>query len=423
MAAGMTPRRGTLEQENPPAQHQQGGGMRLVVFPDLGSWLHWEQTGIPRRHGRLLRALQKQVEVERILVVEPAYPVLKGLLDPHRYRLQSGHVVWKRLGACVRKVEDKILALEWPAIPPSRLRSTRSVSQRVGDWVLRGALSALRMRPFVLFFGVPHNHRLIGRFGEVLSVFDDSGENWLNFCAEADRPSVLAGYEAIRRKADVILCSSQANQRYFERPQGEVHRFANGVDCGPFQAPSLSTPEDLSSLPRPWLGYIGTLDRRIDIPVLEALAGAFPSSSIILVGPVHDWEVSFDALRQHRNIHFLGQRPHRDVPRYVSAFDVCLVPHKVNSSTQNEDSLKVYEYLAGGRPIVSTPVPPAPDFVDCLHLATTPEEFVISTQKAVHEDVPGMVRARRQRVAAESWDSRAQKFLRILRDHAIHPTR
>jgi glycosyltransferase involved in cell wall biosynthesis len=284
------------------------------------------------------------------------------------------------------------------------------------------AVEALRMHPLVLLFGVPFNHELVGRFGEVLSVFDDTGANWLTFCEPADKPRVQLAYQRVREKADVILVATDFMRRLLNRPQGAVELIPQGVDYSTFeQSFSAAPPDDLQRLPHPWLGYVGALGERLDLNILEAVADAFPTGSLVLVGPMGAPESYFAKLRNKSNVHFFGRRDYREVPLYVNAFEVFVIPHKVTDETLSQRSMKFYERLATGKPTVSTPVPPAPEFAKLSYIAANPESFVAATKQALEEDGSSISFRRREAAAKESWDNRAERILEIITSRLERP--
>lgn len=394
-------------------------GLNFLVFPDLGSWLRWERTCIPNRPTHLMRALQKRHEVGRILVVEPPYPLLRSWLQPQKHRLQGGSAkpVWNYLGAAAWQVEEKITVLELPAVPLSRSNAIRELTWSLSLWLTRRAIEATSLRPFVLLFGVPYNHRLIGVLDEALSVFDESGANWLSFFKGGKHQRAEIGYRAIREKADVILLATEYMRDILGKGRNAIYLLPDAVDYRTFQDEPVPVPPDLEALPRPRLGYMGTLDQRMDLAILQALASAFPAGSIVLIGPMLEPRAYFDPLRQKSNIRFLGPRPYMDVPRYVAGFDACLIPHQLTDMTLSQSSMKFYEYLASGKPIVSTPVPPAPEFTEFAYVVNSPHAFVEAARRALSEENQASARARMERSRQESWDHRADALLRIVARH------
>lgn len=186
-----------------------------------------------------------------------------------------------------------------------------------------------------------------------------------------------------------------------------------GVDLRHFLAPADGTPapDDLSSLPRPLVGLVGVLNKeRVDVGLLCHLASAHPDWSLVLVGPV--WEgLDTDALKRFSNIHLLGNKPPEQLGRYLAAFDVCLLPYIINDFTRNIFPLKLYEYLASGKPFVSTPVPACLEFPRLIRVAEGPAAFLQAVEQALEEDDLTLRNERIALAMANDWDRRAQEKL------------
>ncbi|MGB9184655.1 MAG: glycosyltransferase [Solirubrobacteraceae bacterium] len=168
-------------------------------------------------------------------------------------------------------------------------------------------------------------------------------------------------------------------------------------------------PAELDRLPRPRLGYAGTLhSTRLDIELLKAAAELRPAWSFVLLGPDLLEEPDRSRLFNVPNIHYLGVVSHPQVRPYLSGMDVCLLPNHVTDFTRSLDPLKLYEYLAAGRPVVATPAGIATELEHHIALATTAEEVVDQAQQAIDEDGPRLAVSRQWAVAGATWEARAE---------------
>jgi glycosyltransferase involved in cell wall biosynthesis len=174
-------------------------------------------------------------------------------------------------------------------------------------------------------------------------------------------------------------------------------------------ATHLAVPPDLEALPRPRVGYVGAVNDKVDFGLLREAARRRPHWSVVLVGP---WAVREDAdafaLRDTALVHFLGKRDVSQVPSYVASLDVCLMPYKLNEWTQHINPLKMYEYLAAGRPVVSTRIPAVEPFAEWIDVAEGADAFVEAVEKALARD-DAEQRQRRIEVASQhTWDARVE---------------
>jgi glycosyltransferase involved in cell wall biosynthesis len=132
--------------------------------------------------------------------------------------------------------------------------------------------------------------------------------------------------------------------------------------------------------------------------------------SFALVGPVTiqtaEGQQALEALRALPHVHFLGPKSVAEVPSYVAACAVCLLPYQINEWTKHIDSLKLYEYLACGKRVVATDVPAARRFSEIVSIATNAGEFISSMNSALSEDSPALQARRRQLAAQNTWEQR-----------------
>lgn len=224
---------------------------------------------------------------------------------------------------------------------------------------------------------------------------------------EQDRPT-SAREEDLLRRVDQVIIHSPA---LFEKKGHVNHNTAlipNGVDFRLFSTPHAE-PADIASIPHPRVGYVGVIKKQLDFDLLIELAGARPQYSFVLVGPVMNVvgrERQLDTLRNFPNVHFLGGKAATDLPAYIQHFDVCLMCYEVNDYTRYIYPLKLHEYLATGRPIVSSPIETVRGFAQVVAIASNEAEWLTAIDRAVSEvDSEGTAaQARRATARSNDWD-------------------
>ena len=175
-------------------------------------------------------------------------------------------------------------------------------------------------------------------------------------------------------------------------------------------------PADIAAIPRPHVGYSGLAGVRLDLGLVNELAQALPGLNFVFVGQVDRRECESDlrALEARGNVHFLGQKAVTEVPNYVAAFDAGMLPYRMNLETAHISPLKLYEYLAAGLPVVSTPIPAALPFSSTVAIAGEPAAFRTALTRALEADGPD-ARARRQELASRNtWDDRVTTILALI---------
>jgi UDP-galactopyranose mutase len=141
-------------------------------------------------------------------------------------------------------------------------------------------------------------------------------------------------------------------------------------------------PEDQKKIPHPRLGYCGVIDERLDTILVAEMADLRPEWQFVMIGPVV--KISEEDLPRRGNIHYLGGKNYQDLPAYISGWDIALMPFAMNESTRYISPTKTPEYLAAGKPVISTPIR---DVVrpygeqKLVEIAQTAEEFVAAGEK------------------------------------------
>ncbi|MGJ5632584.1 glycosyltransferase family 1 protein [Nostoc sp. CALU 1950] len=213
----------------------------------------------------------------------------------------------------------------------------------------------------------------------------------------------LKNYEAeLFSRADLVFTGGQSLYESKVNQHPNVYAFPSSVDVAHFgQARNVQEPEDQAHIPHPRLGFFGVIDERMDIELLAGIAEARPDWHLVIIGPV----VKIDPanLPQHENIHYLGGRDYKQLPAYLAGWDLAMLPFARNESTRFISPTKTPEYLAAGRPVVSTSIR---DVVrpygesKLVQIADTISEFVAAAEQAMQEDTP-----------ASEWLSRVDTFL------------
>jgi glycosyltransferase involved in cell wall biosynthesis len=231
-------------------------------------------------------------------------------------------------------------------------------------------------------------------------------------------PAELSAREAeLLAAADVVFTGG--HRLYVRKSQhhGNVHFYGCGVDAAHYakaRAADTEVPADVASLPHPILGYFGVIDERLDYELIDALSAAFPDGSVVMVGPVV--KVDPGMLPHRPNIHWLGQRAYQDLPAYAKGFDVCLMPFALNAATENINPTKTLEYMAAGKPVVSTAVPDVlHHFTPIVAVAGTRTEYVELAARAATTADPDTLARGIERAEGATWDA----IVDAMRDHIL----
>jgi glycosyltransferase involved in cell wall biosynthesis len=184
----------------------------------------------------------------------------------------------------------------------------------------------------------------------------------------------------------------------------------HGVDFDFFVGGSDSKdiPENIAEIKRPIVGFFGDISGKTsDLNLLEFAAKKLPGMSFVLIGPV---SADVSKLKRLENVYFLGQKDYEQIPLYGKEFDVAMMPWNMSRWIQFCNPVKIKEYLALGKPIVSTYYPEIEPYSDIVYVARNYETFVSCISEALKERDPNKVQERRERVRNETWDNKVKQI-------------
>ena len=333
------------------------------------------------------------------------------LSQRHRILFVEGPVARPGLtGAQValREVADYpnivVLQMEMPAERWNDGAWVDKERRRLVESLLAGPLGADFQDPVQWFYDPMAVTAFAGHLNESAIVYD---------CMDQLSQFRGAPAELVRRErellaiADIVFAGGPKIWQDKRNHNANCYSVGCGVDVEHFgKARHVSTvvPEEIANLPRPIYGYIGVIDERIDYALVAQLAEKNAGGSVVMVGP---WTKVNPATFPRRNkLHWLGQRDYGLLPSYVKGFDVCLMPFALNEATEFINPTKALEYMATGRPIVSTAIEDVIlQFEDVVKVARTREDFLLRCERAAK--IPNVVAIRRglKLARANTWES------------------
>jgi len=284
--------------------------------------------------------------------------------------------------------------------------------ERVQRRLLREAIAAHVPGRYVLWYYTPMAIALTHELAAATVVYDCMDE----LSAFAGAPVELRERELeLFRKADVVFTGGQTLYEAKRSQHHNVHAFPSSVDTAHFaQARSLTVdPADQARIPHPRVGFFGVIDERMDYALLRGVAAARPEWHLVLIGPTV--KVDPSSLPQVPNIHYLGPKPYAELPSYIAGWDVATLPFARNESTRFISPTKTPEYLAAGKPVVSTSIR---DVVrpygerGLARIADDPPSFISAIEDALHEDQTETRRLADAFLSHVSWD---ETWLRMKR--------
>jgi glycosyltransferase involved in cell wall biosynthesis len=299
-----------------------------------------------------------------------------------------------------------------------KYRWANAVNNHLTASILRRSARALP-QPAVLWIYDPCTVQIARRSGHAFAVYDCVDDYPEQAGSDVRRRALLASGDRTAAGLSKLVFATTStlydrqrriNPRTFLVPNvGDYEHFARASE------PSFAAPE-VAGLPRPVVGFAGNLTpAKVDFALLASAAAARPDWTFLLVGPVQPAaEAGIRGLRTLPNVHCLGARSYDELPRFVAAFDVGLIPYVATAYTRSCLPLKLYEYLAAGKPVVATGLPELADREPDVLLVDGVQAFVSAVAAAL-ERVSEDDRARRMALAAKNtWETRTERLLGLV---------
>ncbi len=342
----------------------------------------------------------------RVLYVENTGARPPGIGDAARIISRLKRWATSLISHGLREVAPNVYVCSPLVLPPFGSRIQQAINRRLLLPVIRRSARRLGMRNLLLWTYLPTD-TAVG----LIRLMRTRTSPIVYYCLtdfpqlSSDPGSMRESEESLVRMSDVVFTScSQLAERLMPFTD-DIHIFPMGVDLDAFDNPGGEPPSDAAeragSLPRPIIGYVGGLHKHVDFDLLAQMADARPDWSWVFVGP---FQAPVEKLQQHPNIYLLGPKPHQELSGFLRGFDVCIVPYVKSGYTETVVPVKLNEYLAAGKAIVSTDIPTVTEFNKLHNILVTADntrdQFLEGIEKALRLPKDAAAVARRRQIAA-----------------------
>lgn len=329
-------------------------------------------------------------------------------------RVGEGRMFLKRIARKLRSLRRGMVrvrenfAVYSPFAAPGRLGM--ALSGRLLPWQVRRAARRLGVRRPLVWVACPPGAAAVDGLAPAGLVYQrtDRFEEYTG----VDREQILAYDRAMKSRADLTLFCSRVLHEEEGASCARAMFIDHGVDYDRFERAAgdpASEPADLRDIPRPRAGFVGGIDASTFDPALFVeVARSLPEVRFVMVGACSLPEGWCDP----PNVHFLGQREYAQVAGYMAACDVLLMPWNRSEWIRACNPVKLKEYLATGRPVVSAPFPELTQYEGLVRVADGAKQFAAAIREALAD--PGDARARRERVRNETWAAKGQRAVEAL---------
>ncbi len=298
-------------------------------------------------------------------------------------------------------------------LPFHKYGVVRKINRVLLKFQMRRACRITGFKNPILWIVLPHYSSLVD---------DVSNKGIVYYCVDEYSSQPNVEVESIRRmekqvldRADVVFTVSEVLLENKKQLNTNVNLSPHGVDFEHFRrasAEKTAVPDDIGKIKRPIAGFFGLIEEWIDLELVARAADALPDVSFVMIGSVAQ---SVEFLKSRKNIHFLGHRRYDLLPPYLKAFDVGLLPYKLNTQVINSNPKKLREYLAGGKPVVSVRVREVEKYGEMVEIVDSPDDFVKAIRRAIDNDNESDRNRRIEAMREESWEQKVERIGRIVR--------
>jgi teichuronic acid biosynthesis glycosyltransferase TuaH len=382
-----------------------------LIFFSLEDW-----DEVWRRNQFLCMGLARRRPQLRILFVAPERDASNAL--------RTGR--WGEFGAPPRRPvseDGRILCFRpWKLLP-----NTLTWGRKFNEWLVRRQVRAearrLGFRAPLLWINSHGAGHAVGALRERAVIYDIT-DDWTTLTQSPHMIRLTQRQDQhLCQKADAVIVCSQRLQEMKAPLTNHLHLIPNGVHAEHYQRVAEASgplPEDARPWKKPVLGYTGSIHAdRVDLCLVEALARRLPHATIALVGPIMLSPAERQRLENFSNIALTGPKPYSLIPDYMRGFDACITPHLVTPFTESLNPIKLWEYLAAGKPIISTPVAGFRDYPQFVRLANDAEGFARALDAALAE-APATAEQRRAEARKHSWDARLEAVEAVIAGCLAH---
>ncbi|SRR6266849_4878987 len=304
--------------------------------------------------------------------------------NPKNAEFRMHRLFHSLFGRRTRTAEPNLTVFHRRSFPFGRVKTIREFDVAQNAKALRRLLKDLGFRSTLLWHSFPYlSESLVEAVDHTLFAY-----HCLDYSPREEEATLI-------KRADAVFCVSETLVQKHSLANPRTYLLPNGVDLTLFDADRAAPDTRPTDLPRNGrvIGFLGYVNYHVDIELLVEVARAFPNETVVLVGRVPISQTvpqgrqleALDTLRTLQNVRVLGFKPTSQVPLYIHAFDVCLIPFLPNRFNEECDPLKFYQYLAMGKPIVSAPVAVAKRYREACYVAQSHEEFVRCISAAFEE--------------------------------------
>jgi len=403
-------------------QISNGVKIELIMF-NMSSFSEW-QKGIANRNYHLFSNFRKSDKIKRIVSVDflpfTFRRCLRNYWENILFRIKGEKIYQDLTTRCVKLQNESpaesyiFSSLDSFFSQEKFFNKLNYLLEKIGDGEKKIRIVWSCFPMFVSYFD---------KIKADLYIFD-AVDNWLLHKSFVGwKKKLEENYKVIAERADLIFTVAEELKNFFKSlgREKDVYPIENGVDFHHFNEPFKNyCDRKFEKIKKPIIGYIGTIEERIDADLLAYLASENPEKSFVLIGPLWpNFRSELKKFRKFKNVHLLGRRPYQVSPYYLQNFEVAIIPHKMNEFMKHTSSLKLLEYFSAGKPVVSIPASGAEKLGHLVYLANNFSEFKKGINQALLEDSQELKEKRKEYALSNSWEKRVKEMIKIIKEKIL----
>lgn len=349
--------------------------MDIVIVP-FHDYKKWQSEGFRTRDAHVCEHFSQDKRVNKILVINRPTSLAEILLKKAKWETPKGVVEYKNKNIQLSKMDKNVWCLDIfldDFIKVAIQKKMWWYSAFNYDKVIEAinqAIDYLNMGDSILLLQNPMAIGITNKLSCKKFVFD-AIDNWLYHPQMPDKNIIKKNYNYVEQNADLIMTVSEALTHTFSH-NSNVHWIPNGVDINYFSR-AIKDFRKTNKV----IGYAGKIQDRVDFNLVEQCLINFPDEKFVFLGPVYAQSDAVNRLkRAYKNVEFKGDIHYAKLPDEMKEFDIAIIPHKIDSFTESMNPLKLYEYLASGKPVVTTGVAGAASISEYVYISKNESDFV-----------------------------------------------
>lgn len=365
--------------------------------------------------GVLQQLMERFALNNRVLFIEYQFNFLNHFYSPKLFVEKS--TIRKNL----KEVSKNIFVFTPQYIIPFNyyFRFINKINQNILSQQINRLTALLVFDKYILWSAVPSTIDLVkGLKNVALFVYHCASDIDVEKIDRFRKGKTLMLEKEVIKNADIIFSHTEEILERYRSINSNIFYLASGVDYGYFRKIAenqIEEPKDIRVINKPRIGIVGHFDDYIyDIELLEGIVRRKSNHSFIFIGPLSKRSKKIETLKRFKNIYFIGYKNPKELPFYLKSVDVCLIPYRTVGAAVTTSPLKCYEYLASGKPVVSSTIKDILKYENVVKISKNLDEFCNNIDLAILDDSKENLKERLEIAKRNSWQNRVEMVSNII---------